>query len=254
MGYTLVQKTTVAPAFEQLKRAFASVPGFTAFDAGTFCKETFGIIVRNFTRPQTEALQAGLKAEGLETEIVEDAQLPAVPVTKVVRKLECPVEALMIYDPYGRKFPVAWGQVTLIAAGEVRKATFERQRSEREEVRLKMHGLIPMAERTVKVEYTSSENIAKLLCAEIVLGGGVAQYSIEAGGFNYECLGERMSYDKTANFNLLLREIAKHVPHATLNRGAAAMLAEPPVFTIYPHKNSLQDEIQWLLWRLKKQA
>lgn len=254
MGYTLMQKTAVAPAFEQLKRAFGKIPGFTAYDAATYCKEPFGIIVRNFTRPQAEALQAGLKAEGAETEIIEDAQLPAVPPTKVVRKLECPAEALMIYDPYGRKFPVEWSHVTLIAAGNVQKATFERQRSEREEVRIKMHGMIPTAERTVKVEYTSQESTAKSLCAEIVLAGGVAQYSIEAGGFNYECLGERMSYDKAANFRLLLRELAKNAPHATLNRGAAAMFAEPPVFTVYPHKNSLQDEIQWLLWRSKNQV
>lgn len=131
MGYTLMQKRAVAPAIEQMKRAFVGVPGFTAYDAGTFCKETFGIIVRNFTGPQAQALHAGLKAEGVETEIIEDTQLPAVPVTKVVRKLECPAEALMIYDPYGRKFSVAWGHVTIIAAGEVRKSTFDRQRSER---------------------------------------------------------------------------------------------------------------------------
>jgi hypothetical protein len=254
MGYTLLQKTSVGPTFDQLKRAFASVPGFTAYDAATFCKEPFGIIVRNFTRPQTEALQSGLKAQGVETEIIEDAQLPAVPATKLIRKLECPADALMIYDPYGRKFPVAWDQLTLIAAGNVQKATFERQRSENEEIRIKMHGMMPTAERKVTVEYTTRENTAKLLCAEIVLGGGAAQYSIEADRFDYECLGKRVSYDKEVNFTLLLRELAKNAPRATLNRGAAAMLAEPPVFTLYPHKNSLQDEIQWRLWQLKNQV
>ena len=68
MGYTLIQKSASAPTVEQLKRAFTGVPGFTVFDAGNYCKETFGIIARNFTEPQVKVVQARLQAEGVETE------------------------------------------------------------------------------------------------------------------------------------------------------------------------------------------
>ena len=254
MGYTIMQQSATAPTIEQLKRAFGGVPGFTAFDAGNFCKETFGIIARNFTEPQATAVQAGLKTEGIDTAIIDDKQLPPIPVIKVIRKLECTPEALMIFDPYGRKFPVAWGHVALLAAGNVKQATFERKRTEHEEVRIRMRGFVPVQERTVKVEYTSKENTAKLLRAEIVLSGGVAQYSIEAEGFNFETLGERVTQDKEVNFCGLMRQLVKYAPQAGLNRGATAVLAEPPQFTVYPGKNSLQDEIQWLLWLQRGEA
>jgi hypothetical protein len=254
MGYTILQQGAKPPTVEQLKRALGGVPGLLAPDANMHCKETFGIIVRNFSGPQAAALQAGLKTEGIETEIVEDASLPALPVIKVVRRLDCVPEALMIYDPYGRKFPVEWGHVMLIAAGSVRQATFERKRTEVVDTKITFaHGIIPVQERTVKVGYTTQEKAAESLRAEIVLTRGVAQYTIEAAGFNYSGLGERVTQNPTTNFLLVLRELAKYAPQATLNRGAAAMLAEPAATVAYPHKNSLQDEIQWWLWKLNRQ-
>jgi hypothetical protein len=252
MGFTVLQKGEQSPTIEQLKRAFGGVPGLLAPDAIKHCKETFGIIVRGFPEAQAGALQAGLKAEGVETEIIEDAQLPAVPVAKVIRRLECVPEALMIFDPYGRKFPVEWAHVMLIAAGSVRQATFERKRTEHEEAKIKfVHGVIPIIERTVKVAYNTNEASSSVLRAEIVLTGGVAQYSIEAEGFNYTCLGERVTQVVPANFLMLLKELVKYAPKAGLNRCAAAMMAEPATLVSYPHKNSLQDEIQWWLWRSK---
>ena len=255
MGYTVLQKSAESPTVEQLKRAFGGVPGLLAPDAGKHCKETFGIIVRGFAEARAAALQAGLNAEGIETEVIDDSQLPALPAIKLVRRLECVPEALMIFDPYGRKFSVEWAHVGIIAAGNVRQATFRRERTEKEEVKIKVvHGLIPITERKVTVAYNTREAAATVNRAEIVLTRGVAQYSIEAEGFNYTYLGERVTQDVTANFLMLLRDLAKYGPRAALNRGASANLAEPSAFVTYPHKNSLQEEIQWLLWKLRGES
>jgi hypothetical protein len=252
MEFMVLQKGAEPPTIEQLKRAFGAVPGLLAPDALAFCKETFGAIVRGFSQAQAQALQAGLKAEGVETEIIEHSQFPALPVTKTIRRLECAPEGLMIYDPYGRKFPVEWGQVMLIAAGSVRQATFERKRTELVETKIKLvHGLIPIPEKKVTVGFSTQEGEAETTCLEIVLTRGVAQYSIEAKGFNYTYLGERVTQNPAANFALLLRDLVKYAPGAKLNRGVTAMLTEPPASVRYLHKNSLQDEIQWMLWRLK---
>ena len=254
MEYMVLQKGAEPPTIEQLKRAFGAVPGLLAPDALPLCKETFGTIVRGFSEAQAAALQAGLKAQGIETEIIDNSQWPVLPVTKTIRRLECAPEALMIYDPYGRKFPIEWGQVMLIAAGSVRQATFERKRTEIVQTKIKLVHGIPIPERTVTVGFSTQEGQAEANCLEIILTRGVAQYSIEAKGFNYEYLGERVTQNPAANFALLLRDLVKYAPGAKLNRGATAMLAEPPSSVAYPHKNSLQDEIQWLLWRLKNQV
>jgi hypothetical protein len=251
MEFMVLQKGAERPTIEQLKRAFSGVPGLLAPDALPLCKETFGAIVRGFSEVQAAALQAGLKAEGVETEIIEHSQWPVLPVTKTIRRLECAPEALMIYDPYGRKFPVEWGQVMLIAAGSVRQATFERKRTELVETKIKLVHGIPIPERKVTVGFSTQEGEAKADRVEIVLTGGVAQYSIEAKDFNYAYLGERVTQNPAVNFALLLRDLVNYAPGAKLNRGATAMLTEPPSSVSYPHKNSLQDEIQWMLWRSK---
>src|SRR5260370_2710680 len=111
------QPEVQAPAIEQLKRAFSKIPGLTAYDANKYCRETFGIIARNFTGEQATVLQAALAAEGIETEVVEESRLPALPAGKIVKRAEIAPHPLMIYDPVGQHFPIEWCHVMVITEG-----------------------------------------------------------------------------------------------------------------------------------------
>lgn len=250
----VMQKSTEPPAIEQLKRAFSRIPGLTAYDASKYCRETFGIVARNFTGEQATVLQAALAAEGIEAEVVEESRLPVLPAGKMVRRAEITPEALMIYDPVGQKFPLEWGHVMVIAAGKVSVAEFTRVRTEREASSYDLSNLDRRNRRQPKkvTEYTSKEKLREQYLLEIILSRAVMRYGIEADRFDFGCLGERAKPDEAGNFCQLLRELAKHAPQAALNRGARAMVAEPGALVSYRGKNILNEEIIWQLWRMSR--
>jgi hypothetical protein len=250
----VMQLSAEAPAMEQLRTAYRSVPGVTAVDADRLCQDVFGVLARNLKAEQAMALQAGLRSQGIETEVVEESALPPLPPGKTLRRLEFTPEAMVVFDPLGRAFPVEWGHVMLIAAGGVQQAAFQRTREERETVRTKfVHGVIPVKVREIKVDYTSRESAEKVLRGEIILTRGAARYSLEAENFNYAAaLGERVTKEVPQNFCTLMRELVKHAPQAALGRGAAAIMAEPPGFVRYTRIRSLEEEMTWMRWKMAK--
>jgi hypothetical protein len=249
MGFAVVQKDAEPPAGERLQRAFRKVPGLVAVDADRLCKDVYGLLAKNFTGQQAAALQTALKAEGIEAEVVDEAQLPVLPVGKVTRRMEITPEALIVNDPIRGNFPVDWWQVTLIAGGCVNQRSFPRNRRAWVEVTTKfVHG-VPMQVRKEKFEYSSREQAQWVLQAEIMLGRGTARFSIEAESFDFACSGKQAATDEGGKFCQLVRELAAHAPHATLNLGATLVMKEPPEFFGYQNYSLLTNELVWMLWR-----
>ena len=102
MPYAVLQTDLNPPGLDQLQRAFRLVPGLTAGDAHILGQDAFGILVKNFSEEQAGALQGALRGEGVETEIVDQSFLPELPPKKIVQRLDCLPEHLLIYDPLGR--------------------------------------------------------------------------------------------------------------------------------------------------------
>jgi len=246
----VMQKSPDAPSVEQLKAAYRDVPGVTAVDAERVSQNVFGILARQLRADQAAALQAGLQAQGIDSEVIEETALPALPPAKAVRRLEFTPEAMMVYDPLNRPFPVAWDHLMLLAAGSVQQANFQRVRTEREEIRVKLvHGM-PVPVRETKVGYSSQESAAKVLRGEIIFVRSAARFCIEAESFNYAgCLGDRCQRDVPVDFCLLMRELANRAPQAVRARGVASILAEPPAFIAYLRHKFLEEEIIWMMWR-----
>lgn len=247
MPFAVLQTDLTPPSTEQLRRAFQHVPGLTASDAHILGRDAFGIIVKNFPGDRAAALQGALRLEGIETEIVDETHLPAVPPGKQISRVDCVPEHLLIYDPLGRSFPLPWPHVMVLAAGMTRITEFVRVPEAVRTVRYNMHGGSYVEERT---EYRSREERNVQCLAEIIITGAVLRYSITAERFNFICLGERRTRDVTQNFSLLIQELARFASHAALNRGASTILQQQPF--AYPTKNAFHEEIVWTLWQLKK--
>src|SRR5580693_8641542 len=130
MSCSVMQKNLEPPTMEQLKQAFCKVPGLTAVDAAIFSRDAFGILARSFEPERAQALRSALAAQGVETEVVEDASLPVLPEARLVHRIDCTPDALVIYDPLGRSFPLKWENVMLIAAGRVNLVEFKDIRTE----------------------------------------------------------------------------------------------------------------------------
>jgi hypothetical protein len=241
MRYAVLQTDLNPPDLELLRRAFRSVPGLTPYDASILGNDAFGILVKNFSAEQATALHGALRIEGLETEIVEQSLLPELPPAKLVNRLECQPEHLLIFDPLGNSFPLEWRHVQLIAAGAVRLNEFVRYQKPRSVVRYNGSGqAIP------EVEYDSvtREERNFHLLGEIIIAGAALRYSFTAERFNFAGLGARKTNSPVGNFGFC--------PQAALNRGAAALHLPTSEIFSYPTKTAFHEEIVWRLWQMRK--
>lgn len=252
MTYAIVQASLDQPDIEAMRRAFAHAPTLAPMDADTLGRDAFGILVKGKSAEVAAAIQSALRAQGIETYVVAERDLPELPATKFVNRVDFTEQALLIYDPLGRSFPVDWKHVMLIAAGSVKMTDFNRIRTERQVARHGVHGEVYYE---TEVDYNTKEERNSHLVLELVLTGAVARYTLKADDKSpmlFACLGERRTRNLPANFALLVKEFCKFAPHAGLNRGAYYIREDSAEMFAYPTKNAFYEEITWLLWRMRQ--
>src|SRR5579872_2096057 len=108
MSYSVVQTKMESPSVGQMVNAFRQVPGLTALDINTLGRDAYGLLVKGFEEEQALAMQSALAAEGLETEVVDEAVLPELPPPKQLIKVDFTPEALVIYDILERTLQLPW--------------------------------------------------------------------------------------------------------------------------------------------------
>jgi hypothetical protein len=251
MRYAVLQTSLDTPSIEQMARAIPTVPGLTAADAHILGNDAFGILVKDFSTEQARALQGALRAEGVETEIVEQSLLPVLPQAHLAQRLDGTPEHLLIHDPLGRTFRLEWAQITFIAAGAVRLTDFVRREQKRTMTRYTAGG---MAYHDTEYETVSREERNEHLMAEIFASGPTPRYSFTADKFNFAGLGERNLHNTVANFSLTIRDLAQFGAGAALNQGAGALSQDATKIFSYPSKNAFYEEIVWTHWQMKKGA
>jgi hypothetical protein len=237
---------------EQLKGAFRGVPGLTEMDAYTLGRDAYGVLVRSFERERAEALKSALAAQGVETELVEDASLPVLPEARLVHRIDCTPEALLIYDPLNRSFPLKWEDIMLIAAGQVNLTEFKDVRSERK-VPGRSYGRFGGGQETV-VDHNLKEERHDRWLLEIVITGAELRYNLNADLARptvFLGLGERQTNDLATNFKLLVQDMLKGAPQAAINRGADYLRENSAEPFRYPAKKMFYEEMVWLLWKMR---
>ena len=230
---------------DQLSRAFKVLPALTAIDAQTMANDAYGIIIRGLDVIDASALQDALLREEVQTEVVDESELPVIPPAKLVKQIDLLPAHLSMYDPMGRTFTLAWTDISLIAAGTVRLEEIRKARSAHDDIQ--HFG-------SARGQEAGSDSRAKgshfHLWLEIVLSGGVSRYSIKADDFVFNHLGERLTPHLASNFKLLVQDLVQHAPHAGLNRGAYLVSENSDEIFTYPSKAAFFEEMTWMLWRM----
>lgn len=245
MAYAVMQKKLEPLTVEQLKRAFRGVPGLAEMDAYTLGKDAFGVLVRGFEWERAAALKSALAEQGVEVEVVDEANLPQLPPSRQVHRIDCLAEALMIYDPAGRSFALEWKNIMAIAAGRVKMSDFNRV-------------MMPFPKQVgreivIVQEPVTREQRNQHLLLEIIVTRAVLRYTIIAdrpGGFSFQYLGARQVKGVAANFLLVVQDLLKFAPEAAINLGAQEIRENSPKPFIYPGKTAFYDEIVWMLWKM----
>lgn len=238
------------PSAEQLANAFREVPELTAMDAAVLGKDAFGLLAKGFELEQASAMQSALAAQGVETEVVEEAALTELPLPRQLMKVALTPEALQIGDVLGRSFPLDWGDILVIAAGRTRLTEFKTELVDR--VKMVMAGRHFVAKVVTEPNTTEEQQDHWLL--EIITRGAALRYHAVADRpetmLLFQCLGERRGKDPAANLSLLVRELAQFAPAAVLNHGAFFMRENSDPSFSYPSQTAFYREITWLLWMI----
>lgn len=250
MAYAIMQKELVVPELEQLKRAFRVSPRLTSLDAQTVANDAYGILLRDLPANEATTLRDALYKEGIATELVEEAKLPAIPPAKIARQAEFQPTHLTLYDSMKRASEILWSDIIFIAAGYVRLREMRKQRTVLDEPSLVGAG--------VAVDLANSgesrEEQHYHLLLDIFLASGTSRYSVTADDFAFDHLGARLSDDLAVNFVFLIQDLVAQAPQAGLNRGAFQASQRPPELFPYPSKAAFNEEITWMLWRIGQLA
>jgi hypothetical protein len=247
MRYAVLQKELVAPDLEALKRACKVLPSLRDIDAQNMFQDAYGILIKGLDVMDASALQDGLQAEGVDTIVVEESELPIIPPAKVIRQIEFLPAHLNMYDPMGRVFALPWQDIMLIAAGHVRIQEFRKTKTSYEEQPATgTNGFLDATgERRPRGE-------AHHLLLEIFLVGGIARYSISGDTFDFAYLEERYDTSPQKNFRSLVQDLVEFAPHAGQNRGAFMATQNVEELFTYPSKPTFHEELVWMLWRISQ--
>lgn len=235
MSFAIVQKELIVPDVERLTRAFCVLPDLTSIDAQNAAHDAYGILWRGLDAERAGALQAALAHEGLDTDLVNDSEFTRLGTGHVIQRIQITPDHLEASDPMHRVTRIPWNDVLLLAAGRVHD-------------RVVRHGKAGAAE-SLKAPRSGDEERSRLI-VDLFLMNRTTRFSLEAGEFQFDCLGTAATEDTAANYLLLLQRLGQLLPDASLNQGAFLACQTPAGMFSYPSKHAYQEELVWLLWRI----
>lgn len=256
--YAVLQQTLEKPPVDRLIQAFAAVRSLTAADAPGLANDAYGILVKGLSAGDAHTLQTALAAQGIATELAAERLLPQLPPTKFVRRIEFGEDTLLLYDPLGRRVPVEYRHLLILAAGTVEIIEF--RRSDSSPSNLPMSGRVS----TLRLELEDFDQVrggrqrevrVRRRFIELILTGGVARFTIEVEAnpqLLFQALGEERVVEIEANLALLIRRLSAAAPAVLVNRGAYLLREDPPSTHVYPSRNAFYEEIIWMLWQSAK--
>jgi hypothetical protein len=246
MDCLVLQTRSSAPDAEVLKTALRSVKRLTDADAIRSCRDAFGVLARDLSAEEAHSVQRALAEAGVPTTVLPANQLPRLPEAKYVRRMEPTADALVIYDPLGRPLAIPWAQLAFISAGAVRHFKLGETVTENW-----VRHYSPVTGTTTRLETDVRHRVDDRVChlLDLLLGGPVARFEIEMEHFLFGHVMDRPGLDPGGKLAALVALLAQHAPHAVLNRGAAALAADPPGTVTYASKAAFAEETTWLAWR-----
>jgi hypothetical protein len=184
--FAVFQKESVGPTSDQLRRAFNSFTNLTDADAIRLANSARGILMKYMAHDAARALQLALQAEGVGVALVPESDVPRLPETRALHRLNLSPEALVTFDLLGRETKIPWTEIQLVAAGAVRHFEVSKTETERTVKRFGI-GSKTVTDVTHKVESGSQ------LLLEIHLADGKTRFQIEAANFPFKYLIDQPS-------------------------------------------------------------
>jgi hypothetical protein len=261
MTYAVIQSDSVALTQGQLAAALPVTGRFAPADAARVANESFGLIIDKLEENQAKALQQALRGQGVESEIIVDADLFNMPPVKTTKRFDCLAEHLVVYDSLGRPKSIAWDDVLVVAAGLV--SLYETNVSDSTKWETPKGGkaafvltggmssivpglgVLPVPQTTRTVQ---GHDVPRYVL-DVLVRGEPPRYRAEGQELSYAYLGNRRTGEVPGNFAALLRDLMTHAKNAAFNQGFVALRSDFTSAFTYPSRKSFEREMVWLVWR-----
>lgn len=279
--YLLMQRRLEIPDEQALRRAFRGVGGMAPSDAPHVARDAFGVLLKQLELDDAHALHHALAREGVETEVVDAVEVGELPAAKRVRRVDIQELGLAICDPYDRELVIPWDSLRVVSGGlvltpEQRRPTgsrgsgsgsggfgedgsdtwWEPDLADLGEMILGP-GIIPssMLSGTKPAKSTvtgARERQVWAWTADVVLAGGSMRFVFSPDRLLAWPGAGPVTQNPESRFLELLRAVAERAGQAALNRVAFALREGETETISYPSRNAYQEELLWILWRLRQ--
>ena len=235
---------------EALEAAVMSTQTLAKPDCARLLRELFGIVAEKISQDDALGLQAGLRAQGIETEVIDEANLPKLPVPHHPQSFAVSSEGVTVtdYTGQGTLFPIS--TFVYAAGGHVKHLTNVPEHK-LEWVQKSVGG---KGVRNV-VEVVTERELKEVLEFRI-------EFYITQDPFRFQCVLD----DKTAlrandqilklrdrdQLDNLLLNLASTLPPDQVNLGIQKVAAGEDF--LYPSVHAFEEGIVWSLYRLARGA
>lgn len=252
MPFAVIQTDNIAITPEQLGPAMVATQRYTRADGIKIARECYGLIVDKLEHHEALQLNDALAAQGVNSTVIDEADLIDLPPIKVPKRIDCLDEHLVIYDVLGRPRELAWDQILVVAAGQVNiyetKVT-EETRWEPSGGGAMVGGIGFSSGGTEATVHRSTKGFESArLVLELIVADEPARYRAQAEGLLYNYLGDRKARDLRDNFLLLTQDLVSRATSAVFNQGSVALSMNPDEAFTYDTRRAFEREIIWLIW------
>lgn len=221
----------------------------------------WGMIHKTDSMEEATTLQKALAQAGVETTIVDHAQMKSLPSPKRVRHIKFSPEGLLV-EPDTDNQLVPWQAFVLFCAGQCEQSQvvtgskhFDYQQASRNVVKGTMKlGIVGLGNAVAKsagkrasLGTKRREEIQIEYYLDLMGKEPAPNLRIVGSGFDYSCLGAKKGYNISQNFRTLVCEIAGFVPDILKGRGVRAAVTEPTLQNFkYDSSKNYDQERLWL--------
>jgi hypothetical protein len=245
--YAVLQTSLEQPITrETLEAAVMATQTLAKPDCVWLQRDLFGIIAENLSQDDALGLQAGLRAQGIETEVIDETNLPSLPTPHHPQSFTVTGDGVTVAGFSGHDTLLPISTVVFAAGGHVNHLANVPQRKMEWVQKYVGHGMT----RDV-VEMVTERNLKQVLEFRI-------EFYATQNPFRFQCILDEKTVlraddqilklrDRDQLDNLLLH-LANTLPPDQTNLAIQKVAAGEDF--VYPSVHAFEEEIIWSLYRL----
>jgi hypothetical protein len=237
------------PTRQELEEISADVPSIARVDSGGILKDWYGIVISGLPLPEAYAFQASLKVRGIETDVVDDLDVPALYHGYRCQGIVIDSDGIALTDAMGSCQVRAISDLVFVSAALLKRDKTTRKQEQRilTTRTYRPLGGIYSTEHMAWMENTSKVEDALCFRADLFFTTAPNRISFEIHQNNVMIYnGLRVRLQETAGITEVMSGLKSLLPPERTNEALRKM----PLHMLYPSMHAYEEEIRWMFYRL----